>query len=100
MEVNLPIFFISCSIPFALIGIIIILYFRFGWPGFIIFAIIIAFLPIQILVGKLNGTLLESVNVDKDLRIKVCAEVIEGIKFIKIYGWEIAFKHIIQTIRK
>jgi hypothetical protein len=32
--------------------------------------------------------------------MKVCGEIIEGIKFIKLYGWEIAFKKIIQSLRK
>jgi hypothetical protein len=36
----------------------------------------------------------------KDKRIQTTSEVIEGIKFIKLYGWEIAFRRIIQSIRE
>ena len=73
--------------PLALGGIIAILITRFGWPGILIAAVIIFFLPLQILVGKMNGNIMQKVNVYKDRRVKVCSEVIEGIKFIKLYGW-------------
>ena len=32
--------------------------------------------------------------------MKICTEIIEGVKFIKLYGWEIAFKNIIQGLRR
>jgi len=73
--------------PFALAGIIAILITRFGWPGILIAVVIIAILPLQIIVGKINGSIMQKVNVYKDKRVKVCSEVIEGIKFIKLYGW-------------
>ena len=86
--------------PFAMAGIIAILMGRFGWPGMIILSVLVLFLPLQILVGKLNSTIVQKVNVYKDKRINTCTEIIEGIKFIKLYGWEIAFKNTIQTLRK
>ena len=60
---------------------------RFGWPGILIIVVVLVFLPIQFLVGKYNGTIIQKVNVYKDKRVKVCNEIIEGIKFIKLYGW-------------
>ena len=78
-----------------MVGIIGILIVRFGWPGILIIAVIIVFLPLQFMVGNINGTIIERINIYKDKRINVCTEIIEGIKFIKLYGWEIAFKHII-----
>ena len=66
----------------------------------IILSVLVLFLPLQILVGKLNSTIVQKVNVYKDKRINTCTEIIEGIKFIKLYGWEIAFKNTIQTLRK
>ena len=42
---------------------------------------------------------MQRVNINKDLRIKTCTQIIEGIKFIKLYGWQIAFKNIIQKLR-
>ena len=73
MESNAAALFISIIAPFAIIGIMIILYFRFGWPGMVIVAVLIAFLPIQILIGKINGNILQKVNIHKDMRVKICA---------------------------
>lgn len=86
--------------PFVLIGVIAILVTRFGWPGIISPIVTLILIPLQLFVGKINGSLLVEVNVYKDQRIKICTEIIEGIKFIKLYGWEIAFKNIIQLLRK
>ena len=49
---------------------------------------------------KMASNILKSVNIYKDKRVKVCTEIIEGIRFIKLYGWEIAFQKIIQELRK
>jgi len=58
--------------PFVLIGVIIILVLRFGWPGIIAPIVTLIFIPIQLLVGKINGTILPKVNAYKDQRIKIC----------------------------
>ena len=36
----------------------------------------------------------------KDTRIKLVSEVLNGIKVIKLYAWEIPFKELIMGIRK
>jgi hypothetical protein len=76
LEADTPILLIAIVIPFALIGILSIIYLRFSWPGMLIVGVLIAFLPFQIILGKINGTILQKVNIHKDTRIKVCAEVI------------------------
>ena len=75
------------TFPFAFIGIAIILLVRLGWPGIVGIMIPILIFPIQNYIGKKNGQLLQKVNINKDLRVKVCTEIIEGIKFVKLYGW-------------
>lgn len=87
IEVKIPIFFASLTFPFAFIGIAIILLIRLGWPGIIGIMIPVLVFPIQNYIGKKNGQLLQKVNINKDLRVKVCTEIIEGIKFVKLYGW-------------
>lgn len=96
----MPIFFASIVFPFAFTGITIILILRLGWPGVIGIIIPILVFPIQNYISKKNGQLLEKVNVNKDLRVKICTEIIEGIKFVKLYGWELAFKKMIQKYRE
>lgn len=47
--------FILLVIPFGLAGVIIILVIRLGWPAFIILGVILAFFPLQFLVGEMNS---------------------------------------------
>ena len=93
-------FFGAFSAPIIFVGVIAILITRLGWPGVICPLVIIVLIPVQILIGKMNGSILQDINVHKDERVKLCTEIIEGIKFIKLYGWEVAFKRIIQTLRE
>jgi hypothetical protein len=42
---------------------------------------------------------MEEINKYKDERVEITTETIVGIKYVKLYGWELAFKKIIQDIR-
>ena len=77
----------SLVAPFAFAGIIAILLSRFGPAGLIIVGVIFLIIPLQTLVGKLNSATIQNANIYKDSRVKVCTEIIQGIKFIKLYGW-------------
>lgn len=87
IESKIPMIFSSLVAPFALIGAITIITFRFGWPGLLIAAVIISIVPLQIVISRYNGKILKKINTNKDQRIKICTEIMEGIKFIKLYGW-------------
>lgn len=43
----------SLVTPLGLIGVIIVLVVRFGWPGIIIICVFGVLIPIQIFVGKI-----------------------------------------------
>jgi hypothetical protein len=58
--------------PFTLVGVIIILFTRLGWPCILILIIVIIILPLQGIVSKKNGAILQRVNVFKDKRVKTC----------------------------
>ena len=100
IEVKAPFFFGFITVPFGFGGIIALLYWRLGAEGLISLAIPFAMMPISLWISKLNGSLLQEVNVNKDRRVKITSELIEAIKHIKIYGWEMAFRKIIGTIRE
>ena len=44
-------------------------------------------IPITHIISKANGDLIRKLATLKDRRIQVSTEVIEGIKYIKLYGW-------------
>lgn len=64
--------FSSLMSPFAMIGAIAILVTRFGWPGILIVIVMIIIIPFQLLVGKINGKIIEKINASKDKRVKLC----------------------------
>ena len=79
------------------IGIII---FRMGWTASFSFVAFVITLAYQYLIGKFIAVLISEVNQHKDERIKVSNELFEGVRLIKLYGWEIAFRDIVQKVRK
>ena len=62
--------------PFGIGGVQTLLVMRLGWPAFIILAVFVGFLPLQVGVAQMNTSLIEKVNVQKDKRVKVCSEII------------------------
>jgi hypothetical protein len=60
-------------VPLLFAAAIAILVLRFGWPGLLIIAVMFALLPFQFMVSKINGNLLQKVNLYKDKRIKTCS---------------------------
>jgi ATP-binding cassette subfamily C (CFTR/MRP) protein 4 len=96
---RLATFLFSFTFPITAIGSTILLITRLGWPGILGILFVILSVPLSNFISKRNGKLVEEINTYKDKRIQITTEVIEGIKFIKLYGWEIAFKKIIQGYR-
>jgi ATP-binding cassette subfamily C (CFTR/MRP) protein 4 len=99
IEFKTPWFFLSSVTPITVTGSIIILILRLGWPGILCPIIVLILLPLQLWISKTNGDVTKRINVDKDKRVKLTSEIIEGIKFIKLYGWELAFQAMVRKIR-
>jgi ABC-type multidrug transport system fused ATPase/permease subunit len=95
-----PLSFSIALFPLLAIGSIALLVLRMGWPG--ILGILVAMLtfPLSTCISRYNGSLFEQANIHKDRRIETTSEVIEGIKFVKLYGWEAAFRKMIHSIRQ
>ena len=90
---------IALRTPIKFIGITLFLIVKLKWAGAVAALIMLMTIPVYYLVGKKTGDIMGEVNNLKDQRIKFYTQIIDGIKFIKIYGWEVAFTHIIQTLR-
>ena len=71
IEAKNSIFFNTLIIPFIFIGVAIILIIRLGWSGIIGIIVPILFFPIQNFISKKNGQLLQKVNINKDLRLRI-----------------------------
>lgn len=62
-------------------------------------ATMIIFVPINVLITMITKKLKRNKLKIQDSRIKTTNEVLNGIKVIKLYGWELSFKNIIGKIR-
>lgn len=76
MEIKLMFVFVAFTFPIVLLFAAIVLVQRLGWIGLLSLAIPLMMMPIQGLIGKRNGKILSSLNVQKDSRVKTTSEVI------------------------
>ena len=76
------------SMPFFLCGAGIILWFNIGVSGIIGLLVAIFHLPIIMYFGKLFGKIRYATARIGDSRMKLITNLIEGIRIVKLYGWE------------
>lgn len=99
METKLMFIFVAASFPFTVFGVAVVLVLRLGWIGLICIFTPILLMPINWGIGVKNGQIFTQLNVHKDARVKITGEVIEGIRFVKLYAWELAFNRIVGRLR-
>lgn len=87
------------SAPFQIIVTLIYLWQYLGMGAIAGFFTMLLFIPLNIFIA--NKTKEVQVNKLKvqDKRIKMTNEILNGIKVIKLYGWELSFIDIISKIR-
>ena len=77
----------AIAFPIILLGFWVILVIRLGWVSLVGIVIVIIQIPIANRIAKKNGDIINEANEYKDSRVQVTTEVIEGIKYTKLYGW-------------
>ena len=87
IEDKLIYLFIALEAPFYMAAAFTLFIVRLGWPGVLCPLIILIVVPIQVAIAKMNSNILRGLNAKKDRRIKLTTQAIEGIYFIKLYGW-------------
>ncbi|CAM9244868.1 unnamed protein product, partial [Ectocarpus fasciculatus] len=85
--------------PFQIAAILYLIYAQVGVAAFV-------GLGYMIVIAPFNGIMLNLINitrkkkmVDTDYRVKLMNEVLSGIRVIKYYAWEAAFKEKIEAVR-
>ena len=74
--------FVICTIGYSILVVNLI-----GIAGLVGVISLLLSIPMTHLISKANGNLIRKLATLKDWRIQVSTEVIEGIKYIKLYGW-------------
>ncbi|XP_030838922.1 ATP-binding cassette sub-family C member 9 isoform X2 [Strongylocentrotus purpuratus] len=79
------------SIPYLVIGYLIILYFQLGVASLIGSTIFVLSIPLQTLIAKKTAQYQKGAMTCADGRLKQTNEMLQGIKLIKLYAWEDIF---------
>ena len=92
-RVNLAIgyLWVIWSAPFQIVLALIFLWFQVEWAVFGGIAVIMISFPVNFFLAKLQRSLQVGQLKFKDKRIRQMGEILNGIKVIKLYAWEIPF---------
>lgn len=86
--------------PVYLIAALITICIEMGVAGFIGMMIVILEFPIALFLGRIVFAIRRQQSVISDRRITLIKNLLEGIKVIKLYGWEFPFLKMVDEIRK
>jgi ABC-type bacteriocin/lantibiotic exporter with double-glycine peptidase domain len=106
MQVNTQVFFdlmanlqLLTGIPAQLTFSILLMWYYLGTATAAAIGTIVALVPalfvVSVFLEKYEGRKLQH----KDARLKLISEVLNGIKVLKLYGWEVSFINLINKIR-
>lgn len=87
------------SAPFQIAVTMVMLWQYLGVAALAGLATMIAFIPMNIVIGSKTKKYQSAKLKVQDSRIKLTNEVLSGIKIIKFYGWEPSFRDIVGKIR-
>ncbi|XP_066250934.1 probable multidrug resistance-associated protein lethal(2)03659 [Euwallacea similis] len=85
--------------PLETLLIMYLLYYNVGFTSLSGFCLIVLFMPLQMILGKLASKFRLRTAVTTDERVRSMSEIILGIQVIKMYNWEKNFSTIIDQIR-
>ncbi|XP_023243430.1 ATP-binding cassette sub-family C member 9-like [Centruroides sculpturatus] len=87
------------AVPFKITLLLILLYMQLGYSALIGAATIYILAPLQYYIcSKLSYIQKKTLEIADD-RLKRINELLQGIKILKLYGWEIKYANQIETIR-
>ncbi|VDN01856.1 unnamed protein product [Thelazia callipaeda] len=88
------------SCPFQITLALIYLFFTIGASAICGLVIMLLFLPLNIITSIIIRKFQAEQMRLKDERVKMCNEVLNGIKVVKLYAWEPPMENVIQQIRR
>ncbi len=86
--------------PLQIIIVIYMLWKQLGISAFVGVATMIIFIPLNSFLAKKSKQSKSKKLKVQDNRIKMINEILAGIKVIKLYGWELSFRNIVNKIRQ
>ncbi|KAK3589166.1 hypothetical protein CHS0354_018871 [Potamilus streckersoni] len=87
------------SSPMQIIVSLVFLYQTLGPSMFAGFGVLVILIPINGFIMNKVQKLQDQQMTQKDNRIKLLTEILNGIKILKLYAWELSFRDKLQAIR-
>ncbi|XP_071498097.1 ATP-binding cassette sub-family C member 9-like [Diadema antillarum] len=87
------------TVPIRIALTLLLLYIQLREAAFVGASIFIFVIPSQIIIAKTYNKYMKSVMMNADHRLKTSNEMLQGMKVLKLYGWERIFSDFIKTIR-
>ena len=84
---------------FQIVGNLALLGWILGWVALIALFLTVALVPIQKTLTLKGMELRKEVNKHTDTRVKLVNEILQGIKVVKMYAWELPFGKVIRDVR-
>lgn len=88
------------AVPLKVSLLLVLLYAQLGYSALIGSAIVIFLVPIQYFICKLLSRIQRKSLDISDERLKKTTELLQGIKLLKLYGWEKIYANLVQKIRE
>ncbi|XP_071492094.1 ATP-binding cassette sub-family C member 9-like [Diadema antillarum] len=87
-------------VPLRMVVNVILLIAVLGYPALIAAGLFLLVIPVQFVIGTKVSGYLKSILTFADERLKLSNEMLQGIKLLKLYGWEKLFYDSIRRIRE
>ncbi|XP_042910121.1 ATP-binding cassette sub-family C member 8 isoform X2 [Parasteatoda tepidariorum] len=87
------------AVPLKVVLLLVLLYLQLGYSALIGAATVIFLVPIQYYICTLLSRIQSKALDVSDERLKKTTELLQGIKLLKLYGWETVYAHLVQKIR-
>ncbi|CAG2179010.1 unnamed protein product, partial [Oppiella nova] len=86
--------------PIQAVIIAYIMWTHLGWSAFVGVALLVPFIPFQLIMGRLFSRFRQMTAKLTDGRLRLMNEIISGMRVIKMYAWEQPFADLVADARK
>lgn len=99
-EVCAYLHFLWASTPVQLVMCILLLYRVLGYSSFVSIVLMLGVIPLNLFIAKQFSKTQKKIMAATDARIHTTNEVLQNIRIIKYFAWEIRFGHIVNEKRR
>ncbi|KAI4203953.1 MAG: hypothetical protein LQ348_001366 [Seirophora lacunosa] len=99
-EVCAYLHFLWASTPVQLLMCVILLYRVLGYSSFVSIALMMAVMPLNLFIAKQFSKTQKIIMATTDARIHTTNEVLQNIRIIKYFAWEVRFGQIVNEKRR